>query len=57
MAPERLPHLFSKHAGAGQGATVGQDLGLAISKGFVGAHRSRIRAESFGPIAARRSCS
>ena len=48
VAPERLPHLFSKHAGAGQGATAGHGLGLAISKGLVEADGGRIRAESAG---------
>ena len=38
VAPERLPHLFRRHAGAGEGATAGHGLGLAISKGLVEAH-------------------
>ena len=49
VAPERLPHLFQRHAGTGEGATAGHGLGLAICKGLVEAHGGRIRAESAGP--------
>ena len=48
VARERLPQLFSKHAGGGQGARAGHCLGLAISKGLVEARGGRIRAESLG---------
>ena len=47
VAPELLPRLFDKHAGAR--AKAGYGLGLAICKGLVEAHGGRIRAESAGP--------
>ena len=51
VAPERLPQLFQKYTGAGDGGRElsGTGLGLAICKGLVEAHGGRIRAESAGP--------
>ena len=49
IAPERLAHLFRKHARAAGEGGIGGGLGLAICKGLVEAHGGRIWAESAGP--------
>ena len=52
IAPERLAHLFRRHAGVRESG--GSGLGLVICKGLVEAHGGRIRAESAG--AGRGTC-
>ena len=49
VAPERLPHLFSKHAAAGRGAKAGHSLALASRRGL-----SRRTATASGPRAPAR---
>ena len=49
VAPEQLPHLFSRQVVGKEGVPLGRGLGLLICKGLVEAHGARIRADSPGP--------
>ena len=56
VAPELLPHLFRKGAGAGeQGTAAGHGLGLAICKGSSRRMAAASGRRAAGPAAARRS--
>lgn len=59
LTPERVAHLFRKHAAPGdgkrEGRVSGHGPGLATCRGLMEAHGGRIRAESAGP-GRRSSC-
>ena len=55
VAPELLPHLFSRNARAGRGATAGHVLGLAICRGLVEATVAASGPSARAPAAARPS--